>query len=643
MFKDKNWKLLTGLLVGGLMLVAIACSSDDADDSSSSASAPAPTAAAAAPAATAAPAPTKAPAKDDDHDHEDGEMIHAPDPTTPAGVAVIATNGVINDENGLNSAQSGDNLKNVGLTETLFARAEDDSTVMWLAESFEISDDLSSATVKIKSGVSWQDHHGDFGNVTAEDVAWSMNNANSATNPESIHGQAGDFAGLWGEWTAVDDSTVTFEFTNYDSTWKDDYANASGQAFSVFSKKAYDEKGEDFVRDNIIGSGVYQVDEWISGESYTMKARPNHHMFSAKTDTIKIVGVKEPTTRAALLRTGEVDMAHLEPKDAAKFDMDEFTQTSTSAAVQLGVFFSGNLWEDTYAGGENKGQPLPTKATFVHDLAWIGTTGDRASKHDKNADDGVSDADQAKAVRRAMAMAIDRDLVNEQLLSGLGSPVHVEYFSASHPNWDSKYEYPYDPDAAIALIKAQDADWVTGSGDKSGVLGDHAFEASVYAGPELGGGASITGEVADAVAGFWSDIGISTFSLKFSYQTFRPTVVGRSNTHPWITSCDKGRESNPWHFPKGLVQTTLTRGGFSCGFESPVILDLYNKMAKAPDSASATDAANEYLAYVYDQSLQPGVVAVPDAYYFNNKKIKSAKMDKAAAASINSLWNLELQ
>ena len=139
MFKDKNWKLLTGLLVGGLMLVAIACSSDDADDSSSSASAPAPTAAAAAPAATAAPAPTKAPAKDDDHDHEDGEMIHAPDPTTPAGVAVIATNGVINDENGLNSAQSGDNLKNVGLTETLFARAEDDSTVMWLAESFEIS------------------------------------------------------------------------------------------------------------------------------------------------------------------------------------------------------------------------------------------------------------------------------------------------------------------------------------------------------------------------------------------------------------------------------------------------------------------------------------------------------------------------
>ena len=48
--------------------------------------------------------------------------------------------------------------------------------------------------------------------MTATDVAWSMNDANSTVTPESIHGQAGDFAGLWGEWTAVDDTTVSFNF-----------------------------------------------------------------------------------------------------------------------------------------------------------------------------------------------------------------------------------------------------------------------------------------------------------------------------------------------------------------------------------------------------------------------------------------------
>ena len=58
--------------------------------------------------------------------------------------------------------------------------------------------------------------------------------------------------------------------------------------------------------------------------------------------------------------------------------------------------------------------------------------------------------------------------------------------------------------------------------------------------------------------------------------------------------------------------------GFGCGFESPEILDLYTRMAEAPDTAVATQAANEYLDYVYEWNLQPGIVAVPDGFYWNN-------------------------
>ncbi len=567
------------------------------------------------------------------------EIIKAPETSTPAGIAVIAVGGTtMGEENGRGANQSPDGLKNIGIGETLFRRAPDDSHLPWLATDFEIASDLSGATITIQTGVPFQVVDGyDAGTMTAADVAWSMNDANSTTNPESIHGQAGDFAGLWGEWTAVDDTTITFEFAAYDSTWKDDYVNQSGQAFNVFSKKAFDAKGEDWVADNIVATGPFQVEEWLRDESYTVVNREGTHWLAdlePKAERIKFLQVSEPTQRLALLRTGDVDMAHLEPKDAANLDPNGFTQTDAGGAVQLGVFFSGNLWEDVYAGGDNKGSNLPSKATFVHDLPWIGKPGE---SH------GAGDLDQAKAIRRAMALAIDRDEVNDALLSGLGSVVHVEYFSATHANWDSQYEYAYDPDAAVALIKAQENDYNHGQAPKDGPLGAHAFEVSVYAGPELGGGSSITGEVADAVAGYWADIGLHTFSLKFSYATFRPTVVGRSNTHPWITSCDKGRESNPWHFPKGLVQTSLTRGGFSCGFESPVILDLYTRMAEASDTASATAAANEYLAYVYDQNLQPGVVAGPDAVYYNNNKIKSFVLDRAAASSLNSLWNLELK
>jgi len=349
--------------------------------------------------ATAAPEATEAPA----------EVISAPTPKTDAGVAVIAINADLGDENGRNSSQSSDSFKNWGVTETLFRRAADDSHLPWLATDFTVADDLTSATVTIKEGVSFQSIDGkDFGNLTATDVAWSMNDANSTVTPESIHGQAGDFAGLWGEWTAVDDTTVSFNFAQYDSTWKDDYVNISGQAFSVLSKKAFDDEGADWVRDNVVGTGVYEIDEWKRDESVTLKARSDHHQFTAKTANIKILGVKEPTTRLALLRNGEVDVAHLEPKDGAKLDPAGFTKTSTGAAVQLGVFFSGNLWEDTYAGGDNIGTALPTKATFVHDIPWIGTP-------DKHGDD---DPEQAKTIRTALAWAIDRDAVNQKLLAG---------------------------------------------------------------------------------------------------------------------------------------------------------------------------------------------------------------------------------
>ena len=581
--------------------------------------------------------------------------INAPVPQTEAGTAVIGFSGIGN-QVGRNANQASDALKNWGVAETLFRRGSSDETLPWLATDWTISGDLSSATVKIQQGVEFRTKDKSYGMLTAEDVAWSMNDANSTTNPTSIHGQAGDFAGLWGEWTATDDETVTFDFEAFDGTWKDDYVNQSGQAFPVLSKAAWEQEGDDFVRDTVVATGVYLVDEWSQDERIVLTADPDHWKFDAKTATITMVQAGDPTNRATLLRTGQIDTAQLEPKDAANLivDSSNWGQSGTGGAVQLGVFFSGNLWETVSA---KDGSPLPPKGPFVHDHAWIGNS--------DNTRHGDNDMQQARRIRYAMAIAIDREGINEALLAGLGSKVDVEYFRSTHPNFANVQctqdgvagfmdeaptgtgpcTYGYDPVTAVEIIEADpDADWIKApSGSRTDLLGDKTFEVSVYAGPELGGGASVTGEVADAVAGYWADIGLATFSLKFTYVTFRPTVVNRANTHPWITSCDKGRESNPWHFPKGLVQTSLTRGGFGCGFESPKILELYQGMAEAADTAAATDFANRYLQYVYYWNLQPGIVAVPQDWFWNRNKIAAWPQDRAAASGINNLWDLELR
>ncbi len=82
------------------------------------------------------------------------DLITAPDTSTPAGIAVIAIGGTgMGSENGRGANQSSDGLKNVGIGETLFRRAPDDSHLPWLGTDFTISSDLSTATVKIQSGV----------------------------------------------------------------------------------------------------------------------------------------------------------------------------------------------------------------------------------------------------------------------------------------------------------------------------------------------------------------------------------------------------------------------------------------------------------------------------------------------------------
>ena len=584
--------------------------------------------------------------------------IGAPDPKTEGGAAVIGFAG-IGQQVGRNANQASDALKNWGVAETLFRRGASDETLPWVATEWSISDDLTTGSVTIQDGITFRTKDRDFGALTADDVAWSMNDANNATNRTSIHGQAGDFAGLWGEWRVIDESTVEWNFATkadgspaFDGTWKDDYVNQSGQAFAVLSKNAWETEGDDFVRDTVVASGPYLIDTWIADDRIVLTADDDHWKFSPKTNTIILVQAGDPTNRATLLRTGQIDTAQLEPKDAANLivDSSNWGQSGTGGAIQLGIFFSGNLWESTDA---KSGELLPPKGPFVHDHAWIGN-----SDSDKH---GADDMQQSRNIRYALAIAVDRAAVNESLLAGLGNVVQVEYFAAGHPNYSGVQctqdgevaftdeapagtgpcTYEYDPIQAVQIIKSQDADWIK-SPVKSDILGNDTFEVSVYAGPELGGGASVTGEVADAVAGYWSDIGLSTFSLKFTYVTFRPTVVNRANVHPWITSCDKGRESNPWHFPKGLVQTSLTRGGFACGFESPKILELYEGMAAASDTAEATDFANRYLQYVYYWNLQPGVVAVPNDWFWNRNKFAAWPQDRAAASAINNLWDLEL-
>ena len=70
-----------------------------------------------------------------------------------------------------------------------------------------------------------------------------------------------------------------------------------------------------------------------------------HWLFTPKTDRVTMIEVPEATTRAAQLKTGEVDIAAIDAKDVPQFTQRGFLTTSAGGVVQEGIFFAGNLWE----------------------------------------------------------------------------------------------------------------------------------------------------------------------------------------------------------------------------------------------------------------------------------------------------------
>ena len=257
--------------------------------------------------------------------------------------------------------------------------------------------------------------------------------------------------------------------------------------------------------------------------------------------------------------------------------------------------------------------PLDTAAVYMRDLPWISNP---------NPDDsgacpaGCTDFEEGVLVRNALARAINREEINEFLLNGIGHPIYLNAFSPNNPNWQDKWNYEYDPDRARELL-AQ-------AGYPNG------FEMPLYA-PNPGG----YQELADAIAGYWEEVGISTAVQKYAYSVYRPTIVARATTLPWVTECDDGKSTWPWEWPKSADHTSLTRGGFGCGLEIKKAADTWVAVAAEPDPAKQIELNNELAQYLFETAPSFGVVGVPAPITYNPNKIAEWPMDPA----LFSKWN----
>jgi peptide/nickel transport system substrate-binding protein len=320
-----------------------------------------------------------------------------------------------------------------------------------LATEWEPSEDGLTWTFTIREGVTF--HNGDT--LTAEDVAWSWDRV--IFDPESTHtiiGRAPVVESISAEGNQVivvttsPQATLPMWFSEIDG----------GSAGAVYSKAYYEEVGDD-MWSAPIGTGPYQFVSMEGEESATLTAfldEERSDWQKERTPGFKDVTMRaapDPSTRTALLRTGDADIVPLSISAIDELEGSEIELIEVPSATQSVMWCLG---------------------------------------FSLNPDSPCNDI----GVREALSIAIDRQGIADSVYRGYAAPSAA--FMAgegSHGNPEGLEPPPHDPDRARELL-------AEAGFDESNPLQVEIVVADVP------GDAPLMPTLGEAIAGNYADIGV---------------------------------------------------------------------------------------------------------------------------------------
>lgn len=515
-----------------------------------------------------------------------------------AGLDAIRASGVPGDS-------SGGMFTGASVTEKLFMTDKGGNAIGLVAESWDLASDLSKLTVTLKQGVQF---HDGWGELTAEDVAWAINMGNPGFNPESATDGGSNWISFIGnqEVIAVDTYTVEIPIATFDPRWATFILGQSGLALSITSKKAYDDNGESWVRDNVIGTGPYSISDYSRDDFLTLSAVQGHHRITPDADQVTYRVIPDEAVAEAALKTGSIDVSEVPLRNMTAMQKAGFQVIGSGAGSFHSISFSGNYWERThYITGEDLGANF----TVQHALPWVG---DPERPDFGNPPEGMTNMERARLVRTALSHAIDRELISEVLFAGAAWPNYVYGADINNPNWQEKWATEYNPELAGQLLDQAGYPLVDGK----------RFEMPFFI--RIGRGDE---EIGTAVVGMWRQIGIDVQDWKAQYQTYRPNLIGRTATAPWIHSAGAESPQAPWDWPvMGNSECSRGRGGFNIAIEIRELCEFFDAMSAEGDVAKRNELRNANVEFLAEWMPVIGTVARPNVALANPNKIESWDM-----------------
>lgn len=285
---------------------------------------------------------------------------------------------------------------NILIFDGLTAHDADNAIVPRLAESWEYDAETFTYTFHLRSDVKWHDGE-KFG---AEDVKFTIeaimdpaNESENASNYEDVK-----------EITVIDDNTVSFRLTEPNFAFLE-YMTIGILPEHLLADK--DMQTDEYFRFPI-GTGPYKLESWDAGQAITLVKNEEYFLGSPHIDKIVFKIVADDTAKAMQLKSGELDLSQVTPKDAKGFESQEgFTIYDMETSDYRGILynFQNEYWQEN------------------EDLI------------------------------PAFSYAIDRQAIIDAVLLGAGEAAYGPLQRNIYNNPDVEH-YDYDPEKAKSLLEA---------------------------------------------------------------------------------------------------------------------------------------------------------------------------------------------
>lgn len=280
--------------------------------------------------------------------------------------------------------------------------AEEGAVVPQLAESVEPNDDFTEFTVTLRPGLTFSDGSP----LDAAAVKWSVDRYAAA--------QAAPEGRLWNSSVesveVVDETTVKFNLIERYPSFPNLLSSGPGMIVAESSVA----NGEDAFEP--IGAGPFVLTEFRTGEAVIMEANPNYWDGEPYLDSLRISYLNNQQAAMEAMRNNDVQAALL--RDADK--VDEMLEADYSAYVNMVAASNSAIFNSSSAPG-----------------------GDLR-------------------VRKAMAMAIDPEVIHERAYDGKGIPTLRLFPEYSRWYDESTPQIEYNPEEAQRLLEEAKADGYDG-------------------------------------------------------------------------------------------------------------------------------------------------------------------------------------